>query len=106
MPAPMMAPMPSMVRFRAVSARLSDRSLVASASARSAATDLVAHKFIGGILFVGMRELPVSGEWYTVSRKRQAASGERVVPSVAPHPDLLTAHCSPQFTRCSSELRA
>src|SRR3954469_17968265 len=46
MPAPIMAPMPSIVRFKAVRARLSDRSLVASASARSDATDLVAQRFM------------------------------------------------------------
>src|SRR5215210_2857193 len=46
MPAPMMAPMPSMVRFRAPRARFSERSPVASASARSAVTDLVAHRLI------------------------------------------------------------
>src|SRR3954470_5704731 len=46
MPAPMMAPMPSMVRLVAVRARLSDRSLVASASARRDATDLVAQRFM------------------------------------------------------------
>src|SRR3990170_232161 len=45
-PAPMMAPMPSMVRLTAPSARLSEPSPVASASARSSAMDLVAHKFI------------------------------------------------------------
>jgi hypothetical protein len=46
MPAPMIAPMPSMVRFNAPRVRLRDRSPVASASARSAATDFVAHKLI------------------------------------------------------------
>src|SRR5215210_7723750 len=46
MPAPMIAPMPSMVRFIAPRARFSERSPVASASARSAVTDLVAHKLI------------------------------------------------------------
>src|SRR3954449_12160155 len=46
MPAPMIAPMPSMVRFVALSARLSERSPTASASARSAVTDLVAHRLI------------------------------------------------------------
>src|SRR5512143_1575801 len=42
MPAPMIAPIPSIVRFSAPSVRFSDRSPVASASARSAVMDLVA----------------------------------------------------------------
>src|SRR5690349_24334408 len=46
MPAPMIAPMPSIVRFSAPRLRLSDRSLVASASARSAETDFVAHRLM------------------------------------------------------------
>src|SRR5438270_1407083 len=46
MPAPMMAPMPSVIRFRGPSARLSWCSPAESASARNVEMDLVAHKFM------------------------------------------------------------
>src|SRR4051812_35416850 len=72
MPAPMMAPMPSMVRFVAVRARLSDRSLVASASARRDATDLVAQRFIGGSLVRS-----VSGTRTSVSGTRPGVSSQQ-----------------------------
>src|SRR3989442_11205835 len=46
MPAPMMAPMPSVVRFSAPRVFLSVPSPVASASARRRAIDFVAHKLM------------------------------------------------------------
>src|SRR5260370_37306976 len=46
MPAPIMAPMPGVIRFQGPSARFSWCSPAESASARSVAMDLVAHKLM------------------------------------------------------------
>jgi hypothetical protein len=46
MPAPMMAPMPRVVRFSGPRDRFSECSPTSSACARSAATDLVAHRLM------------------------------------------------------------
>src|ERR1700716_3186295 len=46
MPAPMMAPMPNVIRFKGPSARFSWCSPTESPSARNVGMDLVAHKFM------------------------------------------------------------
>jgi hypothetical protein len=53
MPAPMIAPMPSVIRLSGVSARLSWWSPASLASARSVAMDFVAHKFMRDSVQVG-----------------------------------------------------
>src|SRR5512146_1127645 len=63
-PAPMMAPTPSVTRLNGPRVRLSDVSPVASASARSAVMDLVAQRDMAGI----------PGPWCPESAGRDVAS--------------------------------
>src|SRR5512142_384480 len=94
-PAPMMAPTPSVTRLNGPRVRLSDLPPVASASARSAVMDLVAQRDMAGILAGGARNLPgptsrvtgcgaggrIGGPGGTFAERTVSSPGQAVRPS-------------------------
>ena len=94
MPAPMIAPIPRVTRFRGPRARCSECSPVSSASARSAVMDFVAHRLIEAPFAAGRGATPARRMACTLGcagARRQGGAGRSRVPAAAQADAIIAA---------------